>query len=305
MVQIIVQSNVLVRYDVNLDDLVISLKSLIREMEGIEVDKQYLKYGTEELQDNRTLASYDISQDSIVKNQATVYVKNLVGKTLHFSISLHSSVLDLKRLVSERERTPFYEQRFIYAGKQLKDEDSLSLSNIHHESCIHLLLRLRGGGRVRKATGKFLGRAYALVQYDWDGQMSQGLDSGLPVKRGEIVIITGKVHEHLYRARCPDSRIVRLIPCNYVKIILYLDNSFRRFDPDSVWSKLLPRRHFDESAGLSNSRKVQTCSHALSFRRLHYLYSFPTRHNCLSHLKWATLVTAWRKLVSNSNQSVA
>ncbi|KAL7543922.1 hypothetical protein ACHAXR_013301 [Thalassiosira sp. AJA248-18] len=76
-----------------------------------------------------------------------LFVKTLTGKTVSIEIEEGESIEDVKAKIAEKEGIPPEQQRIIFGGQQLQDGKTVDDYNIGDDATLHLVLRLRGGGR--------------------------------------------------------------------------------------------------------------------------------------------------------------
>lgn len=81
----------------------------------------------------------------LLKSDKIIIVRSLTGHLTSCPILPDTTVLHIKEFICDKEKTPTDQQRLIFAGKALEDDQLLINYRIKHGSNIHLVLRLRGG----------------------------------------------------------------------------------------------------------------------------------------------------------------
>jgi hypothetical protein len=93
-----------------------------------------------------TFADYSIRDGMVLHfdNRMQIFVKTTTGVHVRLYVSPDDDIFHLKTLIEGPAKAPREEQRLIYAGKQLEDENQLRDYSIERDATIHLILRLLG-----------------------------------------------------------------------------------------------------------------------------------------------------------------
>jgi ubiquitin C len=141
-------------------DTIDNVKAKLQEKEGYPMSQQHLISAGKLLEGYRTLKEYQIQAETTLhlmlrlrggarKEYMLLFVKTFTGNTITLHVPPCDTIDNVKAKLQEKEGYPMSQQHLISAGKLLEGCRTLKEYEIQAETTLHLMLRLRGGTRIR------------------------------------------------------------------------------------------------------------------------------------------------------------
>ncbi|KAL6192024.1 hypothetical protein ACLB2K_038411 [Fragaria x ananassa] len=136
-------SGKIVQFEVKVLYTIRDVKQIVESFIGCSVVECSMVYEGNELQDLKTLAFYNIEENSTLAVKPywiQIFIKTWNGKTITLDVTRSNTVREVKEKIFGKVRVPVIHQSIVFAGKCLQDKRSLSSYNIHKQSTLHMVM---------------------------------------------------------------------------------------------------------------------------------------------------------------------
>ncbi|XP_050371956.1 polyubiquitin-like [Argentina anserina] len=132
-----------VEFEVKVLYTVRDVKQIVESYIGCSVVDCSMVYEGNELLDFKTLAFYNIEDNSTLEVKPSwiqIFVKTWSGKIITLDVTRSNTVREVKEKIFCKIRVPVIHQSIVFAGKRLEDKCSISSYNIQKQSTIHMVM---------------------------------------------------------------------------------------------------------------------------------------------------------------------
>lgn len=138
------------------------VKLQIQDKEGLPPDQQKLIFADTQLKDGCTLSYYGIQNESAIdvvlcpRDGLLIIVKTLSNTSIYLEVQFSDTVGNIKALIHNAVGVPPFRQRIVYAGTELRDDQSISDYHIQEGSTLTLVFRIKRDVAIflKKITGE-------------------------------------------------------------------------------------------------------------------------------------------------------